>query len=93
MRPCRRKRVIFKVITIWRNDSAFQPEARQAFLRRFVVGVLGDEFALDGEGEDGFAEVGGGDGVGRVEEEREVGRGGRVGKAGQTVTASPVAAN
>ena len=52
-------------------------------LRRFVVGVLGDEFALDGEGEDGFAEVGGGDGVGRVEEEREVGRGGRVGKAGQ----------
>jgi hypothetical protein len=27
---------------------------------RFVVGVLGDEFALDGEGEDGFAEVGAG---------------------------------
>ena len=39
-------------------------------LRLFVVGVLGDEFALDGEGEDGFAEVGGGDGVGRVEKKR-----------------------
>ena len=49
----------------------------------FVAEVLGDEFALDGEREDGFAEVGGGDGVGRVEEEREVGWGGRVGKAGQ----------
>ena len=60
---------------------SFASEANR--LRRFVVGVLGDEFALDGEGEDGFAEVGGGDGVGRVEEEIEVGRGGRVGKAGQ----------
>ena len=38
---------------------------------------------MDGEGEDGLAEVGGGDGVGGVEEEREVGRSGRVGKAGQ----------
>ena len=38
---------------------------------------------MDGEGEDGFAEVGGGDVVGLVEEELEVGRGGRVGKAGQ----------
>ena len=61
----------------------FTFQLHKQFLRRFVVGVLGDEFALDGEGEDGFAEVGGGDGVGRVEEEREVGRGGRVGKAGQ----------
>src|SRR5205823_632020 len=55
----------------------------EQLLRRFVVGVLGDEFALDGEGEDGFAEVSGGDVVGRVEEEIQVGRGGRFGEASQ----------
>ena len=48
------------------NPPTCQELCLQAFefgsegLRRFVVGVLGDEFALDGEGEDGFAEVGGG---------------------------------
>ena len=59
---------------MFRRDAcplSFKPSGQ--FLRRFVVGVLGDEFALDGEGEDGFAEGGGGDGVGRVEEEMEVG--------------------
>ena len=44
---------------------------------------LGDEFSLDGKGEDGFAKVGRCDGVGRVEKEVEVRRGGRVGKAGE----------
>jgi len=44
---------------------------------------MGDEFALNGEGEDGFTEVGGGDGVRGMEKEVEVGRGGCVGEAGQ----------
>ena len=49
----------------------------------FVIRTLRHQLALHGEGEDGFAEVGGGDGVGAVEEEVEVGRGGSVSEAGQ----------
>ena len=52
-------------------------------LGRFFVRVLWDKLALDGEREDGFAEVGGEDVVGLVENEIEFCRCGRVGKAGQ----------
>jgi hypothetical protein len=44
---------------------------------------LRDEFALDREGKDRFAEVGGGDGVGLVKEELEVGWCGSVSEAGE----------
>ena len=64
-------------------EAVFVSRDPDEVLRRLVIRVLRDEFALDGEGEDGLAEVGGKDGVGVVEEEVEVGRGGRVGKAGQ----------
>ena len=52
-------------------------------LRWLIVRVLGDEFSLDGKSEDGFTKVGRCDGVGRVEEEIEVRRGGRIRKAGK----------
>ena len=48
----------------WDRAALLVVSDEPTIARRFVVGVLRDEFALDGEGEDGFAEVGGGDGVG-----------------------------
>ena len=50
---------------------------------RLVVRVLRDKFPLNGEGENGLAEVVGLDGVGVVEKEVEVALGGRFGEAGQ----------
>ena len=64
-----RSRILTRDCEIW---------ASPAHLR-----VLGNEFSLDGKGEDGFAKVGRCDGVGRVEEEVEVRRGGRIRKAGE----------
>ena len=55
---------------------------RMKFNRRLIIRVLRNQFPLNGEGEDSFTEISGGDRVGLVEEKFDVRRSGRVGKAG-----------
>ncbi len=53
--PCRFRQSFGVVAWLLQYDLEDPPPVRHCALR--------DEFALDGEGEDGFAEVGGGDDV------------------------------